>query len=172
MKIRIALVLCCVLFSCQEKVKENSSNSFEKSDGIVIVDFDQMENYINVHSSKTLVVNFWATWCKPCVKELPAFEKLGASYNSNDLSVILVSLDFPEQLGQLKKFIKDRELKSEVLFLNDDNANEWIPKVSDKWSGAIPATLIVSNKTKNFYERSFTYAELEKEIIPHLNKEL
>ncbi|TVZ51895.1 TlpA family protein disulfide reductase [Dokdonia sp. Hel_I_53] len=163
------LIISVILFSCQGKAEKNTGSAFKKSGELLTLDFNELQRYIDTHSSKTLVINFWATWCKPCVKELSAFEKIQATYNDKDLSVILVSLDFPEQLDDLKKFIRKRELKSEVVFLNDDKANDWIPRVSDNWSGAIPATLIVSDKKRDFYERSFDYIALEKRIKPHLN---
>ena len=131
---------------------------------IVSVDFDGLEKYIDNHSSETLVINFWATWCKPCIQELPAFEKLGQRYEDEGVAVVLVSLDFPDQLEKLNAFVEKRNLLSEVVFLNDGNANEWIPKVDSTWSGAIPATLIRTNKNRSFYEQSFNYDELEEEV--------
>ena len=68
------------------------------------------------------------------------------------MTVLLVSLDFPDQLDKLKAFVKKKDLKSEVLYLDDGDANAWIPKVNDSWSGAIPATLITGSKRKKFYQ--------------------
>ena len=128
--------------------------------------FDEMERkYILNNDDVTYVLNFWATWCKPCVKELPAFEKLNSEYKDKSVKVVLVSLDFPEKLlSGVVPFVENYGLKSQVILLDDDDANRWIPKVSEEWSGAIPATLIVKNGTIKFYERSFTFEELEKEL--------
>ena len=113
----------------------------------------------------TYVINFWATWCKPCVKELPAFEMLGEEYKDENVEVVLVSLDFPEHAKtRVISFIEEHELKSRLLLLDDPDANYWIPAVDKKWSGAIPATVIVKNGERHFYERSFTYEELENEL--------
>lgn len=168
MKIWIFLITM-VCLSCQDK---KASQSFPEQkeasampEGVIAVDFEGLEAYIEGHSAQTLVINFWATWCKPCIAELPAFEKLGGIYKKEDVAVILVSLDFPDQMQQLDAFIKKKNLQSEVVFLNDGNANEWIPKIDKNWSGAIPATLIKTNKNRSFYEQSFTYDELEKEVI-------
>ena len=49
-------------------------------------------------SGKVYLIDFWATWCKPCIKELPAFEELNARYQDKGLKVVLVSLDFPDIL--------------------------------------------------------------------------
>ena len=116
-------------------------------------------------TDKTLVVNFWATWCKPCIKELPYFEAAQTKYKE-DIRVILVSLDFPEKLeSQLIPFVNENAIHSQVVLLDDPYENEWIPKVDSTWSGAIPATLIISGSKKVFYEKSFTQEELENEIL-------
>lgn len=144
-----------------EEIKVELSN-----DSLKIVDFDGLQQYLaEKDQTKTYVINFWATWCAPCVKELPYFEQLNVNYSQNQVEVILVSLDFPSQIdSKLKPFIKKHTLKSEVIVLNDVDSNTWIPKVNEDWSGAIPATLIY-NKNKNvFYGRTFNYDELETEL--------
>ncbi len=144
---------------------EQKSDIVEASN-IPFYDFDELERkYLLKNDDITYVLNFWATWCKPCVKELPAFEKLNSDYKDKNVKVILVSLDFPERLTTgVVPFVKKYGLESQVILLDDDDANRWIPKVSEDWSGAIPATLIVKNGTVKFYERSFTFEELEKEL--------
>lgn len=162
-------LLALTFLSCQNNKKQTPSPlqaeyaDLEKD--VVTVNFEGLETYIDRHPSRTLVINFWATWCKPCIAELPAFEKLREAFTYDDVAVILVSLDFPDQLQELHSFIKKKNLQSEIVFLNDGNANEWIPKIDKNWSGAIPATLIRTNKNRSFYEQSFTYEELKKEVL-------
>ncbi|WP_035336129.1 TlpA disulfide reductase family protein [Dokdonia sp. PRO95] len=165
---QILIVLLIILTSCRGGQKDYKETLVEGSN-IKALDYDGLEYYIENHPSETLVINFWATWCAPCIKELPAFEKLEEEYKSKDVTVLLVSLDFPDQLEALKTFVDKKKLQSEVLYLDDGDANNWIPKVSDSWSGAIPATLITGSKRKKFYERSFTYEELEQELNTLIN---
>lgn len=128
-------------------------------------DFDGLEYYLSQKNDTTYVVNFWATWCVPCVEELPHFEKINEKYKDNKVKVILVSLDMAKMIEpKLLPFIKQRQIKSQVLLLRDPDADAWIPKVDTTWSGAIPATVIYNSEMRSFYERSFTYDELEKEI--------
>jgi len=155
--------LVMILTSCQSGTKDYKE-TFIDGTHIKSLDYDGLEYYIKSHPSETLVINFWATWCAPCIKELPAFEKLGKKYANSNITVLLVSLDFPDQLELLTSFVNDKSLKSEVILLNDGNANLWIPKVDESWSGAIPATLITSSKRKKFYERSFSYEQLEEAL--------
>lgn len=119
------------------------------------------------------VINFWATWCKPCVEELPYFEELHENYSIYNLKVSLVSLDFKSQYEKkLIPFVNDKSIKSEVLLLDAPNYNDWISLVNKNWSGSIPATLIIhaSTNTRLFLEKQFSsYEELEDLIKPFIN---
>lgn len=154
-----------LLLSCTKKNKENVDNAVSENTEIEVYNFDQLESFLSSNTDKTLVVNFWATWCKPCIKELPYFEAAQTKYKE-DIRVILVSLDFPEKLeSQLIPFVNEHAIRSQVVLLNDPYENEWIPKVDATWSGAIPATLIMKGSKRIFYEKSFTQEELENEIL-------
>jgi len=110
-------------------------------------------------SKTTLVINFWATWCKPCVQELPAFDSLTAAKNT--CQVILVSLDFKEDIEKkVNPFLKKNSVKSECVLLDEINGNDYINKISEKWSGAIPATIFIGKDKTLFEERKFKLIEL------------
>ena len=118
--------------------------------------------------SPLTVFNFWATWCAPCIKELPYFEEIDAA--NEDVKVYLVSLDFKNQLERVKKFVSEKELKPEVLFLDEKDPDTYMPMVSNDWSGAIPATLFVTDLGKKyFHEKAFEKEELEKTVNKYLN---
>ena len=148
--------------SCEKEVKKAQKWKNEK---IEVMNFQQLETLLNQNDGKVRVVNFWATWCKPCVEELPFFEELSDSLSGEGLEVLLVSLDFPDKLeSQLMPFVEKHHLQSEVLLLDDPHENEWIPRVDNSWSGAIPATLILEGSRKKFFEKSFTRASLFEEV--------
>lgn len=135
-----------------------------------MLNFDDFAPYLQFESDTVYIINFWATWCAPCVKEIPAFEKIRNDYNNHKVRVILVSLDFPNQIEtRLMPFLKNYSVSSEVLVLNDPDSNRWIDKVHTDWSGAIPATLIYDNKNRELYEKSFTYDELKTIINSKIN---
>lgn len=141
-------------------------------DSIVLksFDFDRLEPYLNQKNDTVYVVNFWATWCVPCVEELPHFEKLNQKYKEDKFKMLLVSLDFPKMAeSRVIPFIKENNLRAEVVLLNDPDANRWIEKVNKEWSGAIPATLIYKNSVREFFEKSFSESELETEIQKFIN---
>lgn len=144
-------------------------SSTTSAQSIPILTFDSFEKYLHPTSDTIYVINFWATWCKPCVEELPAFEKLHETYKDKKVKVMLVSLDF-RSLYEKKvvPFVAKNELKSDVLLLDTQGDNSFIDKVNPKWQGTIPATTIKqgSSGTDKFYERQFTFAELENIIKP------
>ena len=149
------LVVLLFIFSCKEK--QNDVAVQQANETIEIYDFTQLEPYLNAKDDVTYVINFWATWCKPCIKELPFFEELHNQYKDKNIKVLLVSLDFPEKFeSQLIPFVKTHNISPQVILLDDPNENDWIPKVDESWSGALPATLIYNKNKRAFFEESFT----------------
>lgn len=135
---------------------------------VEVVKFGDLQKKMLYTEAPLTVFNFWATWCGPCIKELPHFEELDQTYE--DVKVYLVSIDFQNELEKVKKFVEKKGLKSEVLFLDEKDPDSYMPKVSQEWTGAIPATLFVTELGKTyFYEKAFTKEELEKTINNHLN---
>ena len=125
---------------------------------------------IQESSNSVLVLNFWATWCKPCVEELPSFEELRAQYADKNVKVLLVSLDFKSQMEKkLLPFLKAQQLQSDVVLFTDQDANSWIPYIHEEWDGAIPVTLVIKGKIKAISHGKFDeYADLEKFVLPFL----
>lgn len=137
---------------------------------VEILTFEQLQARMASQKQEVVVYNFWATWCKPCVEEMPAFEKLALDYHAKGVAVVFVSIDFKSKHAKVVEFVGQKQLKSEVVLLNAPDYNAWIDKVSTEWSGAIPATLVVktTGKVNKFHEGSFTYEELVNFIKPLL----
>lgn len=113
----------------------------------------------------TYVVNFWATWCKPCVEELPGFDSLLTLNSSNKIKIILVSLDFKEELDKkIKPFLLKHNIKNECIVLDEINGNDFIDKISTNWSGAIPATLFKKGNNQLFAEKKLKLLQLQNYI--------
>ena len=133
---------------------------------IRVIKFAELQEIINTTSASSIqVINFWATWCAPCVKELPLFEKLNAE-NNESIKITLINLDFADKLDKVRSFVDRKKMKSEVLLLDEIDYNQWIDKVDKHWGGAIPATLVVNPKNgkRKFIERELEEGELEKLI--------
>lgn len=132
--------------------------------------FEDFEKAIIKNDKNVYVVNFWATWCGPCVKELPYFEKL--HLENKNVKVILVSLDSKKDVdSKLNAFLQRKKITAQVVALTDKDYNTWLNKIDKDWSGAIPATYIFSGNQKLFAERDFeSYTELSEHVNSFTNQ--
>lgn len=148
-----------------------STLNFSYSQEIPVYNFDEFEYRLNHTADSLYFINFWATWCVPCVKEMPAISKVAEKYKNEPLKIILVSLDQSSKIESgLKPFIIKHGIKSEVVMLDDPDFNSWIDKVEPSWGGAIPASLFYTKKSREFYEQSFEFEELDNIINSKLNQ--
>ncbi|BAO54179.1 TlpA disulfide reductase family protein [Nonlabens marinus] len=157
MRVIYIVLLFVIITACSEKEVSTTQ----------IVQRDFLTQLINEPSTeKVQVINFWATWCAPCVEELPAFVAID---ERDDVEVILISLDEAKNVESLvNPFLVTNKITSTVKLLDDPYAAEWIPMVDEHWDGAIPATLIQKGSKKMFYNHSFTTNELEEEVSKFL----
>lgn len=162
--IKIALPVLCLSFVLQGRASAQE---------VKVIKFDALQEMIYGQNEGISIFNFWATWCKPCLKELPYIEAVRDEYAENDVKIILVSLDDVENLAsKLKPFVRKKGLKSRVVLLDETDYNAWIDKVDPSWGGAIPATLIIEHSSgkRVFLEKELQEGELLKHIQQLKNK--
>lgn len=149
-----------------------SCNGQESTQVLKAVDYDELKSVIQKEDDVLYVVNFWATWCKPCIEELPDFMEVNEEFKDHpNFKLILVSMDSKKQLDtKVKKFIEKNKITADVYLLDDNKRmNEWIPATDANWSGAIPATVMYKNGEKVFFkELKMTKYELEDLIDDNL----
>ena len=161
----LLIISSCKKEGSKTNVVKTTDDNWQEIATVKTVNYNELIPYLEKNDDTTYIVNFWATWCAPCVKELPYFEKIKQEYASKNVEVLLVSLDFPKQVEKkLIPFINKKQLQSEVVLLNDIDENVWIKAIDSTWSGALPATLIYNKNTRKFYEQSFDYTMLETEL--------
>lgn len=158
---KTVLLICCFLWAG----KDLYSQEIRK---VKITDVEK----IIAESKSPLIVNMWATWCVPCVEELPYFQEEVKQHNKkagpgDSIRLLLVSLDFKEAYPEkMKKFMEKRKISAEVIWLDETDADYFCPKIDPKWSGAIPATLFIDNTKgyRQFVEAQIKHEQLKKEI--------
>lgn len=131
-----------------------------------IIKLKQLQEHIQASTNHVKVINFWATWCAPCIKELPLFEKLDQERKDVQVTLVSMDLDLDPNPEKVYRFIERKKIKSKVLILDERNPNSWIDQIEKNWSGALPATIIINGKTgqRKFIERELHEGDLEKLI--------
>ncbi len=131
-----------------------------------IVKLGQLQEFIQSKSDHIKVINFWATWCAPCIKELPLFEKLGQERTDVKVTLVSLDLDLDPNPEKVHKFVARKKLQSKVLILDENDPNAYINQIDKNWSGALPATIIINGKTgqRKFVGKELHEGELEKLI--------
>lgn len=172
-----ACIMSCFLISCDgesnraaERLSLDTDTIYQQGGyRVEVVDFEALQPLLHQENDKIQVINFWATWCVPCVAELPYFQKLEENFPEVELT--LISLDFSTKVeSDLLPFMKERSLSSRVILLNEPDANRWIPEIDPDWTGAIPATIIYRGEKREFYQQSFTFESLSKEVKTFQNQ--
>jgi thiol-disulfide isomerase/thioredoxin len=131
-----------------------------------IVKLDELQTIISAKADHIKVINFWATWCAPCVKEMPLFEKLDQEREDVKVTFVSMDLDLDPDPSKVYKFVTRKKLQSAVVILDAGNPDSWINAIEKSWSGAIPATIVINSKTgqRKFVEKELHEGDLEKLI--------
>ncbi len=144
-----------------------------ENDGVVIpyYDFEEFEKFLHIENDQVYIINFWATWCQPCVEELPHFESINTTYKHKGVNVVLVSFDKPSEVdSKLIPYLTKHDIRSEVVMLSDANIKSWKDRVDPHWARSIPITIIYNKDKRRFYERTFSLDELKHEVEKFLKK--
>jgi len=121
-----------------------------------IIKLGDLEELFSKQDDTVRLFNFWATWCVPCVKELPNFETFNQEIKGTSQLLYLVSLDdLNRSQSKLSNFLKKKNVLSKVMVLDENNPNFYIDRIEPSWTGSIPATLVIGNQTRGFAEREF-----------------
>lgn len=136
------------------------------SQGISIVKISAIENLLTSKSDKIQIVNFWATWCAPCVKEMSLFEKINGTDKTAKVTLVSLDLQTDDSQEKIYKFAERKKITSTIFILDEPDANSWIDKIDTRWSGALPATIVINTLTRKrkFIERELKEGELEELI--------
>lgn len=159
MKTILKFFLICCLLSSGSLCAQSSSTPVPKWK---LADLQQAMDA----ATQPTIFNFWATFCKPCIAEIPHFQELVKKYESAGVKLVLVSLDLPEAYSKIRPFAIKRKFTAPIVFLDETNADLFCPAVDESWSGAIPATLLLNPKKgyRKFFEEEMSQEKLEKEI--------
>ncbi len=143
------------------------SNISVSQEIVSINNVNDIANIKNENKGKVFAINFWASWCKPCVNEFPALVKLNKNYKDKNFNLIFISLDFKEEVEtKLLPFLKSNDVDYISYYLDTNSPEEIMDYLDKKWDGGIPATFIFdkSGNLQNFILGERNYEFFEKEI--------
>ncbi len=174
-RLLFAAIFAAVFFSPQASPAANPDDKpttqtqtfqFPARDTTRIVDNDEVARMVETHGSELLVVNLWATWCGPCLEELPYFERLARETKEGAVQFVGVSVDLKNQVeSQVIPFLKKREMPyPSVVFFGD--SEEMINFFSTEWKGDIPATFFYNKQGEKVgqFLGQVTYEELKQKV--------
>lgn len=166
------LLICLLTMLSVGSLRGSAQDASNNITGMAAYKVEDLNARLEAGGDTTYVLNFWATWCAPCIKEMPYFDQLQEEYADRPLKVLLISVDAPTRaVKSLPAFMEKRAPQSEVLHLNEAKPHIYIDRIEPEWSGSVPATLIrqpFSGK-KVFHEGEITFPELEALVIPLMN---
>lgn len=131
-----------------------------------LVKLAEIEKILKTESDQIQVINFWATWCGPCIKEMPLIENLGQQRSDIRITLVSLDLDLDASPEKVYRFVERKGIKSTVLILDEQDPNSWINKIEKEWNGSLPATIVVNTKTgkRVFVGKELKEGELETMI--------
>jgi thiol-disulfide isomerase/thioredoxin len=143
----------------------------QKDPKIELLNFDRFDPILHQDNDTLYLLNFWASWCGPCREEMPAFKKIADKYAVSKFRLVLVSLDFVNQLEtRLRPYLRNIDINARFILLNDPHQNSWIDKVDPGWSGEIPFSLLYKNSYRETFARSLNFNELDSIINLKINR--
>lgn len=134
----LILVATLLISSCTQPGK---TLSLEKATST-----DILTQVAKHRGKEAVVVNFWATWCAPCVEEFPMIVELVNEWQDKGLKIYFVSVDWLEQIDQTRTFLEQQGVTG-LSFIKDQKDNPFIDGISGSWTGAVPFTVVYSKQT-------------------------
>ena len=166
-------------FGCSVKWKEKSDWAIKaplvwarEEVKLDMIDEDAMKTLIKNNTDKVKLINVWATWCGPCVNELPDFITMNRMYRNREFELITISADLPERRAKALTLLKKMEASNTNYLFNSTDKYKLIELIDAEWQGALPYTLLISPGGKILYRKqgAINVAEMKKRIVEQIGR--
>ena len=129
----------------------------------------QLADLLKNDTDKLLLINFWATWCGPCVIEYPEFIEIQRMYMGRDFQFVSLSMDNPNQEEKVLKFLQSKYSAVPNYLIDTEDKYAVIDVVKNEWDGSLPITLLIEPGGKLAYSRmgEINALELKRAIVDH-----
>lgn len=133
----------------KESETEQQEKSFSYEKEIPVVDETWLRNKIENRNGKILFINFWATWCVPCVEEFPDLVKIYKEHKGSEFEFLSVSVDISSEIEtKVIPFLKEQSAEFPVVLVEEKRSEQVINLINPEWNGAVPVTVIYDEHGK------------------------
>jgi thiol-disulfide isomerase/thioredoxin len=146
------------VFGCSIKWKEKTDwvekirqQWAQEPVSVQMIDEEGLKELITNNSGKLRLINVWATWCGPCVREFPEFITMNRMYRGRDFEFISISADDPDNKDKVLKFLQKQQASNTNYLFSGDDKYKLIDAIDPNWAGALPYTIIVEPGGKIVY---------------------
>lgn len=132
-----------------------------------MIDEAGIKKLLRNDSDKLRLINVWATWCGPCVSELPSFVSINRMYRRRDFEFITISTDDPAKKDKVHRSLKEMGLANTNYLYSEEDKYKLIEAIDPQWSGGLPYTILVEPGGKIVYARQGTInpGEMKTRIV-------
>jgi peroxiredoxin len=167
------------VFGCSTKwadKREDARKALEKWDRepvkLEAIDEEGVARLVQNDTKKLLVVNVWATWCGPCVAELPEFVTMNRMYRGRPFRLVTLSMDAPEKKEEALKVLRDKHVSCTNYLAEFKDRDKFADRLDKKWEGPLPYTLVIAPGGKVLYRKAGAIDPLEvkRAIVGYLGR--
>jgi thiol-disulfide isomerase/thioredoxin len=116
------------------------------SSPVALIDAEDMRAQLNAHQGEVVVLNLWATWCVPCIKEIPDLMTLESELDSRGMRLVAVSMDDPADLGAVEAFRARHFPEFRTWLRGEPDMDTLVSVVDFAWNGILPTTYLINRE--------------------------
>lgn len=164
---------CSIKWADKRELAERARAQWAKEEVTLdLIDEPALKALLKNDTDKVRLINIWATWCGPCVQELPDFVDINRMYRNRDFEFITVSADKPDKKDKALATLKKLEASNKNYLFNSEDKYKLIEAIDPEWQGALPYTILIEPGGKVLYRKQGTIVpfEMKKTIVEQVGR--